>query len=275
MNYVKTFFLMGLMTLLLVYLGDYLNGSSGAIMAFMLAAVMNFGSYWFSDKIILGMYGATEIDEKSDPELYGIVRELALSAGMPMPKVCVMDNPSPNAFATGRNPKHAAVAVTTGIRNLLTARELKGVLAHEMAHIKNRDILTGTVAATMAGAVMMISRFAFIFGGNRDDRNGGGIGALLMLILAPLAAMIIQMAISRSREYAADESGAGIGGDPSALADALRKLKHGVKALPIEGNPATAHLFIVKPFAAEDVTSLFDTHPPLEKRIERLENMRI
>jgi len=266
---------MGLMTLLLVYLGDRLGGSSGAILAFAFAAVMNFGSYWFSDKIVLRMSGAREADESADPELYGIVRELSVINGMPMPKVYVMDNPSPNAFATGRNPEHAAVAVTTGIRRLLTPRELKGVLAHEMAHVRNRDILTGTIAATMAGAVMMISRFAFFFGGRDDDGDGGGIGALLMLILAPIAAMLIQMAISRSREYVADADGAKMGGDPLALADALRKLKYGVEARPMDGSPATAHLFIVNPFTAEDAVSLFNTHPPLGKRIERLESMRI
>jgi heat shock protein HtpX len=249
------------------------------IFAFGLAIVMNVGSYWFSDKIVLRMYGAREATESDAPQLVGTVRRLSVAAGVPMPKVYVIPQESPNAFATGRNPEHAAVAATEGILRILTPEELEGVLAHEMAHVRNRDILIGTVAATLAGAIMMLAnmaRFAAIFGGGRDDREGGGggIGLLAMSILAPLGAMLVQMAVSRSREYLADETGARFCGKPEALARALEKISGRSRQVPMEASPATAHMFIMSPLTGGGLMSLFSTHPPVEQRIERLLAMR-
>ena len=275
MNWMKTFLLMGALTALLVLIGDWIGGQSGMITALVFAGVMNFVGYWFSDKIVLMMYGAQQVDESQAPRLFGIVRKLTQQAGLPMPKVYMIPADQPNAFATGRNPNHAAVAVTEGIMRLLNEDELEGVLAHELAHVKHRDILIGTIAATIAGAVMMLSRMALFFGGGRDNDEGGGnaIAALLMMILAPIAALLIQMAISRSREYGADEGGAEISGKPLALAHALAKLERGAQAVPMDANPATAHMFIVNPFSGGGIVSLFSTHPPIPERIARLEEM--
>ena len=236
---------------------------------------MNFGSYWFSDKIVLRMYNAQEVTEAELPDLYRLVRQLTQQAGLPMPRLYIIPDDSPNAFATGRNPSHAAVAVTEGILKLLSWEELSGVIAHELGHVKNRDILIQTIAATIGAAITYLAHFGFLFGGRSDDREGGGsiVGMILMMILAPLAAAIIQMAISRSREYIADETGAHICGHPMWLAGALDKLRRGVDAVPMQAEQATAHMFIVKPFAAGGIANLFSTHPPIEERIERLEHM--
>lgn len=241
---------------------------------------MNFASYWFSDKIILKMYRAREVNESAAPELYGLVRRLATQAGLPMPKVYLIPGDQPNAFATGRNPEHAAVAITDGILRILNREELEGVIGHELAHIKNRDILIGTVAATIAGAISMLAtmaQWAMIFGGGRndDDEGGGILSYLVMLIVAPIAAMLIQMAISRSREYLADEAGARIAGNPRSLASALRKLDAAAKRIPLQANPATAHMFIVSPLRGGGFASLFSTHPPMAKRVARLENLTV
>jgi heat shock protein HtpX len=277
MNTLKTTFLMALMTVLLVTAGGMLGGEGGMVIAFLFALVMNGISYWFSDKIVLRMYGAQEAGPQEAPDLHRMVRELALRAQIPMPKLYVIPEEAPNAFATGRNPSHAAVAVTQGIVRILDERELRGVLAHELSHIKNRDILVGTIAAAMAGAVSMLANMAhwgMIFGGRSDDREGGHpIVALLMIIIAPLAAMLVQMAISRSREFGADATGAAISGDPLSLAGALKKLQRGVERVPMDANPATAHMFIVNPLTGGGLMSLFSTHPPLEERIRRLEKM--
>lgn len=274
MNWVKTFFLMSVITALFLWVGYALGGESGMIIALMLAIPMNFISYWYSDKIVLAMYHAQEVDESQAPQLFGIVRGLTQKAGLPMPKVYIIPTEQPNAFATGRNPEHAAVAVTEGIMRLLNEDELEGVLGHELTHVKNRDILIGTIAATIAGAIMMLRYFAMFFGGNRDDRNGGNSLAMLVaFIVAPIAALLIQMAISRSREYAADAGGAEISGKPWALANALKKLEQGKQMIPMDANPATAHMFIVNPFSAAGVANLFSTHPRTEDRIARLEQM--
>jgi heat shock protein HtpX len=280
MNMVKTAVLMAGLTALLVAVGG-LWGRNGMMLFFGLAMVMNLGSYWFSDKIVLRMYGAQEVNEADAPVLYGITRELAEKANMPMPRVYMIPTDSLNAFATGRNPKHAAVAATQGILRVLTRDELKGVMAHELSHVGNRDILIGTVAAAIAGAIGMIANMAQWgmifggFGGRRDDEGrGGGIGAILMIFLAPIAAMLIQMAISRSREYQADASGAQLCGDPRSLANALRKLEAGSKHIPMDASPATAHMFIVNPLRGGGISKLFSTHPPMEERIARLEAMR-
>lgn len=278
MNTLKTTFLMALLTVLLVIFGGALGGSGGAAIAFLLAAGMNFFSYWFSDKMVLSMYGAQEITEADDPRFYGIVRRLAEKAGLPMPKVYLMDTDTPNAFATGRNPQHAAVAATTGILSILSEEELAGVMAHELAHVKNRDILISTIAATFAGAITYMAnmaQFAAMFGGGRhDDDDGGGIiGMILMAILAPIAAMLVQMAISRSREYGADAGGASICGNPLSLANALRKLEMGNQQVPMEANAATAHMFIVSPLTGGGMMTLFSTHPPMEERIARLQEL--
>jgi len=269
---------MSALTVLAIFIGGALGGRSGMMIAFAIAIVMNFGSYWFSDKIVLSMYGAKEIDESQAPKLFAIVRTLAQGSGMPMPKVYIIPADQPNAFATGRDPNHAAVAVTEGIMRILNEDELEGVLAHELAHVKHRDILIGTIAATMAGAIMMISnmaRWAAIFGGGRDDRDGGNpIAFLVGIIVAPIAALLIQMAISRSREYGADAGGAEISGKPAALASALEKLERGSEAIPMDANPATAHMFIVNPFSAAGVMNLFSTHPPIPERIARLREMQ-
>ncbi|MCR4309265.1 MAG: zinc metalloprotease HtpX [Deltaproteobacteria bacterium] len=277
-NTLKTTLLLAVLTVLFVLVGNAIGGQSGMVFAFGLAIVMNVGSYWFSDKIVLRMYKAREVTEAESPQLHGMVHRLALSAGVPMPKVYIIPEESPNAFATGRDPAHAAVAATEGILRVLSPDELEGVLAHEMAHVKNRDILIGTVAATLAGAIMMLAsmaRFAAIFGGGRDDREGGGgLQLLVMAILAPLGAMMIQMAVSRSREYLADETGARFCGKPEALARALEKISNGSRQVPMQASPATAHMFIMSPLTGGGLMSLFSTHPPVEKRIERLMAMR-
>lgn len=270
-NTFKTAFLLTALTLLLMFVGQAFAGQNGMLMALIVAAVLNFVSYFFSDKIALAMYRAQPVTRDQLPRAYNIVERLAQKVGLPMPKIYVIPADSPNAFATGRNPQHASVAVTQGILNLLTDEELEGVLAHELGHVRNRDILISSIAATIAGAITFVSRFGFFFGtGNRDERNqGGGVGALLMLILAPIAAMLIQLAVSRSREYQADETGAHLTGNPYALASALAKLDAYSKRLPMQATPSTAHLFIIQPFLG-GFGSLFMTHPPIAKRIERL-----
>ena len=279
MNTMKTFLLMGLLTVLLVVIGRVVGGQGGMIIAFLFAVVMNFVSYWFSDKMVLKMYRAQEIQQADNPGLYQTVGELAGRAGLPMPRVYIIPQEQPNAFATGRDPQHAAVAVTEGILRTLTKDELRGVLAHELSHVKHRDILVGTIAATIAGAISMLAnmaQWAMIFGGGRnsDDNEGGHpIAGLVMMIVAPIAAMMIQMAISRSREYLADEGGAQIAGNPLSLASALRKLSLKSEQIPMEANPATAHMFIVSPLHGGGLMSLFSTHPPMEERIARLEAM--
>jgi heat shock protein HtpX len=278
-NTIKTTMLLGLLTGVLILLGRAFGGDQGMILAFIVAIAMNFGSYWFSDKIVLAMYRSRQVDETEAPELHAMVDHLSKRAGLPKPKVYIIPNPQPNAFATGRNPNHAAVAVTEGILRLLTAEELEGVLGHELAHVKHRDILISSLAATIAGAIMLIAhfaRYAMYFGGMRDDDRRGGenpVVAILTILLAPVAAALVQMAISRSREYAADQSGAEISGNPQGLADALRKLERGVERMPMNSNPATAHMFIVNPFSGRDMASLFSTHPKTEERIARLEEM--
>jgi heat shock protein HtpX len=275
-NVLKTTFLLGALTGLLLMFGQVFGGRTGMIIAFGFAVVMNFGSYWFSDKIVLALYRAKPINESDDPELISIVRNLATRAGLPMPRVYRIPQPTPNAFATGRNPENAVVAVTDGIRSLLTPDELSGVIGHELAHIGHRDILISSIAATLAGAIMMLAymaRWALIFGGGRDGDNNP-FGALLMAILAPIAAVIIQMAVSRSREYQADQTGAKIAGNPDSLASALEKLTMASKRVPMASNPATSHMFIVKPFSGKGMLNLFSTHPPVEKRVERLRGMK-
>lgn len=269
---------MALLTVLLVFVGRLLGGESGMILAFLFAVVMNFGSYWFSDKIVLKMYRAQQLSPESNPSLFRLTEDLAQRGGIPMPKLYMIPSDQPNAFATGRNPQNAAVAVTQGIVRLLSEDELRGVIAHELAHIKHRDILIGTIAATAAGAISMMAhmaQWALIFGGGRgsDGRGGNPIGALAMIILAPIAAMLIQMAISRSREFLADEGGAQMAGNPLSLANALRKLDAKSKQIPLEANPATAHMFIVSPLRGGGFASLFSTHPPMEERVSRLEAM--
>jgi heat shock protein HtpX len=274
-NFFKTTILLGLLTGVVVAFGYYYGGAEWAVAALAFAAVMNFVSYWFSDRIVLAMYGARRAERGDSPRLYGIVERLAGCAGLPMPKVYIIPDASPNAFATGRGPSHAAVAATSGILNLLNDDELAGVMAHELAHVKHRDTLIGTVAATIAGAISVLARI-LMFGNGRDrNRQGGGIGTLLMVILAPMAAMLIQMAISRSREYAADAAGARICGKPVALASALTRLESGVRAVPMDdmGGPATSHLFIVNPFRGGFMAGLFSTHPPTEERVRRLRAM--
>ncbi|MBM4297779.1 MAG: zinc metalloprotease HtpX [Deltaproteobacteria bacterium] len=284
MNGFRTTILLALLTALVVWIGQMLGGPNGAVLALVMAGAMNFFSYWFSDKIVLKMYGGQEITANDDPELHGLVRDLAARGGLPMPKVYVIPEETPNAFATGRNPEHAAVAVTQGIRRILNKRELAGVLGHELAHVKNRDILISSIAATLAGAISYLvnmAYFASMFGGrSRDDDEGGGggiFGLMIMMIVAPIAAMLIQMAVSRSREYMADATGARIAGDPLALASALRKLHMGAQNIPLQVSPATqnatAHMFIVSPLSGGSFASLFSTHPAMEERIARLEAM--
>ena len=276
-NYAKTALLLGLMTGLILVIGDVLGGSRGLVLALGVAAIMNFVSYFFSDKIALSMYGAKEVSREQAPDLYRSVEFICSRAGLPIPRLYIIPTMTPNAFATGRNPQHAAVAVTEGILRLLGREELEGVIAHELAHVKNRDILISSIAATMAGAIMMLARMAIFFpmGGRDDDNRGGALGGLLMLILAPIGALLIQMAISRSREYGADATGAHFTGNPYALANALKKLQEGNKRIPMDANPATSHMFIVKPFSGQALLSLFSTHPPMEKRIERLLGQRM
>jgi heat shock protein HtpX len=278
MNSFKTFVLLLVLTLLLIWIGQVLGGREGATLAFFIAMVMNFGSYWFSDKIVLAMYHAKEVTPSQAPKLHRIVNNLCQSARLPKPKVYIIPNPTPNAFATGRNPNHAAVAVTDGILQLLSEDELEGVLGHELAHIQNRDILISTIAATIAGAITMLAswaRWAAIFGiGGRSDEEGNNpLVFIVMLIVAPLAAMLIQMAISRSREYLADASGARMCGKPLSLANALRKLTAGVQRVPMHANPSTAHMFIVNPLFGGGLMTLFSTHPPIKSRIAKLEKM--
>ncbi len=279
-NTIKTTVLLAALTGLIVWIGQMLGGGQGAMIALMFAAVMNIGSYWFSDRIVIAMYRGQPIAQSDDPELYAIVHGLALKNHIPMPRLYVIPTESPNAFATGRSPEHAAVAVTAGIRKLLDAKELEGVIAHELAHVTNRDILISSIAATLAGAIMMLAnmaRWSLIFGGmgERDDREGGasGLGLLFTLILAPIAAMLIQMAISRSREFQADDTGARVSREPEALASALRKISAYSERVPLAASPATAHLFIVNPLHGVSLQNLFSTHPPLEQRIARLDQI--
>jgi heat shock protein HtpX len=270
-NTVKTALLLGAMSGLFLLLGDVLGGAQGLMLGFVFAVVTNFASYWFSDKIVLKLYRAQEVGPEH--RLYQAVSRLATRAGLPMPKVYIIPQPSPNAFATGRNPSHAAVAATEGVLRLMTNDELDGVIAHELAHVKHRDILISSVAATLAAAIMMISRFAMFFGPSRSDDRGGGSNPIVLIatmILAPLAAMLIQMAISRSREFAADATGAAIAGSPNGLVSALRKLEAASHAIPLDANPATAHMFIIKPFSVSGLMSLFSTHPPTEARVQAL-----
>jgi heat shock protein HtpX len=282
-NLIKTGFLLAVLTCLLVLVGGAIGGQQGMTIAFVLAFVMNVGSYWFSDKIVLSMYGAQPVDEAQAPGLYRIIRELAAEAKIPVPPIYLIQDDSPNAFATGRNPSHAAVAVTAGILRIMSEDELKGVLAHELSHVKNRDTLTMTIAATLAGAITYLAQmaqWAAIFGGGRrsdDEGNGGGgvIGMLLMAILAPLAAMLIQMAISRGREYEADASGARLCHRASGLERALEKLDAASRQLPMAATPATAHLFIVNPLTGRGFATLFSTHPPIEERVARLRAMKL
>jgi heat shock protein HtpX len=281
-NTFKTALLLGLLTGLFVLLGNYLGGRQGMMVALIFAGVMNFGSYWFSDRIVLALYRAREVQEADAPELFRVVRGLAQRAGIPMPKVYIVPNETPNAFATGRSPQHAAVAVTEGILRILSSAELEGVLAHELSHIKHRDTLIATIAATMAGVIVMLAnmaKWAAIFGGfggrDEEDRGGGALGFIFMAILAPVAATLIQLAISRSREYLADEGSARITKSPGRLADALQKLELGAERIPMAANPATSHLFIVNPLRGRSFLSLFSTHPPIEERVARLRAMRI
>jgi len=279
MNIFKTAMLMIILTLLLVFGGAALGGKSGMTFALLIAFVMNFITYFFSDKIVLRMYKARQVSEAEAPVLHRIVRRLSQKAGMPMPKVYIIPDMSPNAFATGRNPDHAAVAATEGIMQLLTEEELAGVMAHELAHVRHRDILIGTVAATVAGAISYLAQmaqWAMIFGGRHDDDEGSNpIASIVMMIVLPIAAMLIQMAISRSREYAADEGGARLNGNPHALANALRKLHKGTQMIPMHATPATSHMMIVNPFSGGAMMKLFSTHPPVEERIARLESLRL
>jgi len=277
-NTLKTTLLLGLLTGLILWIGGALGGQHGIVIALVFAAVMNMGAYWFSDKIVLSMYKAAEVDPAKAPGLYRLVERLAQRAEIPTPRVFVIPSESPNAFATGRNPQHAVVAVTHGLLRLMNDEELEGVLAHELGHIKNRDILIGSIAATLAGAVMMLAsmaRFAAIFGGvgSRDNEEGGGgglLGFLFMALLAPLAALLIQMGISRTREFKADSTGAAMAGNPMGLAHALEKLGTASKRIPLQANPATSHMFIVNPLSGKGMLGLFSTHPPLEERIRRL-----
>jgi heat shock protein HtpX len=278
MNRIKTVLLLGLLTGLMVAVGGAIGGRGGMVIALLLAAGMNFFSYWYSDKIVLKMYRAREVGPEAASGLHRTVAELARQAGLPMPRVYVIDNDTPNAFATGRNPEHAVVAVTTGILNLLSPRELRGVLAHELAHVKDRDILVSTVAATLAGAIMVLAslaRWSAIFGGGDEEEGGLGMaGLLVMSIIAPLAALVVQMAVSRSREYLADQEGASLAQDPEALASALEKLSQANQRRPMaQARPETSHLFIVNPLSGRRMAGLFSTHPPIGERVSRLRRL--
>ena len=278
MNNIKTLVLLVTLTLILVWAGGAMGGKQGMTTALIFALALNFFAYWFSDKIVLKMYSAKQVTESEAPDLYSIVRMLSQKAEIPMPKVYIMEQEQPNAFATGRNPKHAAVAVTTGIMRILSREELQGVIGHELAHVKHRDILISTIAATIAGAISYLAQmaqWAMIFGGHRGDDDDGGspIAAFVMMIVGPIAAMIIQMAISRSREYSADEGGAQIAGNPRYLAGALRKLHMASQKIPMHATPATSHMFIVNPLSGGGILKLFSTHPPIEERIAKLESM--
>ncbi|HSE93261.1 MAG TPA: zinc metalloprotease HtpX [Methylomirabilota bacterium] len=280
-NVFKTAMLLAILTAMLVLIGGAIGGQQGMVMAFVMALAMNFFSYWFSDRIVLAMYGAKPVDEAQAPGLYAMVRRLTSRAGIPMPRVYVIPTDTPNAFATGRNPQHAAVAVTEGITRLLDEEELEGVLAHELAHVKNRDVLIATIAATMAGAITYLAhmaQWAAMFGMHRGDNEEGGtnpFAAILMAILAPIAALLVQMAVSRSREYQADATGARLAGKTWGLAKALEKLHMAQQVVPMAANPATAHLFIVNPLSGRALMNLFSTHPPMEERIARLRSMRV
>jgi heat shock protein HtpX len=278
MNMMKTVILMTAMMVLLILVGSLIGGQQGMIMAFIISLLMNFGAYWFSDKIVLKMYKAKEVNQTEAPKLFSMVTRVATQAQLPMPKVYIIPGETPNAFATGRNPENAAVAVTEGIMRSLTDDELEGVLAHEFAHIKHRDILTGTIVATLVGTITFVARMAgwsMMFAGGRSDRrDSNGLTELVLLIVAPIAAMLIQLAISRSREFAADEGAARMSGRPLSLANALQKLEKGVERLPMEGvSPASAHMFIVNPLHGGGVTKFFSTHPPISERIERLQKI--
>ena len=279
MNNIKTMVLLVLLTLILVWAGAAFGGKQGMTMALIFAVGMNFFAYWFSDKIVLRMYRAQQVTEAEAPELYSIVRRLSQKAQIPMPKVYLIDEDQPNAFATGRNPKHAAVAVTTGIMRILGSEELAGVIGHELSHITHRDILISTIAATIAGAISYLAQmaqWAAIFGHRGDNEEGGSpVAALVMMIVGPIAALIVQMAISRSREYLADEGGARLAGNPRLLASALRKLNYASQKIPMNANPATSHMFIVNPLSGGGLMKLFSTHPPMEERIARLEAMSL
>lgn len=267
----KTTLLMGLMTALLLVIGDYIGGSSGMTVMLAFSLISNVMLYWYSDKLVIAQYDARPVDAGSAPQLYGIVQNLARRAQLPMPRVYVVDTALPNAFATGRNPEHAAVCVTTGLMEMLTPREVAGVLGHEMSHVKHNDILISTIAAGMAGIISVMARFAFWFGGDRDDRRNNPLAGILMLVLTPLAAAVIQLAISRTREYMADFTGGQLSGDPDALADALEKIEGYARTRTMpRATEATAHMFIISPFSAKDAQAIFSTHPPTEKRIERL-----
>jgi heat shock protein HtpX len=279
MNYLKTAILLAGLTALFMGVGYLIGGKGGAMIALVVAAGMNVFTYWNSDKMVLSMHGAQEVDERTAPEFVGLVRQLAQRAGLPMPRVYLMDNPQPNAFATGRNPENAAVAATTGLLNMLSREEIAGVMAHELAHIKNRDTLIMTITATIAGAISMLAQFGMFFGGGNRDSNSGGmgvIGTIAMVILAPIAAMLVQMAISRTREYSADNLGAQIAGQPIWLASALAKIDnaaHQIENAPAEHNPATAHLFIINPLSGARMDNLFATHPATENRIAALQQL--
>lgn len=279
MNTWRSYLLMGALTLLFLWVGDMLGGKNGMIIALVFAGTMNLIAYWFSDRIVLKMYRARQVNPSEAPKLYAVVAELAQRSGLPMPKVYIVENDSPNAFATGRNPENAAVAATTGLLKILSREELMGVIAHELSHIRHRDMLIGTMAATLAGAisyVSMMARWSALFGGfGGDDDEGGGnfLVVLIVSMLAGVAALLIQMAISRSREYLADHGGAQLTHQPRSLADALRKLDHAARRIPMNANPSTAHLFIVNPLRGKGLVTLFSTHPPLEERIRRLEAM--
>jgi heat shock protein HtpX len=279
-NAVKTVLLLGTLTGLLVVFGNYFGGAQGMMIAFLFALVMNFGAYWFSDKIVLAMYKARQVTEAEAPELVGLVRSLSQRARLPMPKVWIVPSPAPNAFATGRNPEHAAVAVTEGLLQIMNRDQLEGVLAHELGHIMNRDTLISAVAATLAGVIMMLAnmaRWAAFFGGGRDDedRGGGVVGLLAMAMLAPIAALLIQMAISRTREFLADATAARLTKKPLALASALERLQMGAERIPLDANPATSHLFIVNPLSGKSLLRMFSTHPPVEERVKRLRAIQV
>ena len=281
-NVFKTGFLLAVLTIMLVLLGGAFGGQQGMLIAFVIALLMNVFSYWFSDKMVLAAYGAQPIEEANAPRLYAIVHRLATRAGIPMPRVYLIPSDTPNAFATGRNPEHAAVAVTEGIMRILDEEELEGVLAHELSHVKNRDVLISTIAATLAGAITYLAhmaQYAAMFGGRRDDNEEGGtnpIAAILLAILAPIAALLVQMAVSRAREFQADATGAQVAGKSWGLAKALEKLQMANEAAPMaQASPATAHLFIVNPLSGQTLMRLFSTHPPLEERIARLRAMRL
>ena len=274
MNTLKTGFFLTVITLIFLAVGQAIGGAQGMVIAFIFAVITNFIAYFYSDKMVLSMYGAKEVTRDQSPWIYQIVEELSARAQIPTPKIYVIPSDQPNAFATGRNPAHAAVAVTEGITRILDHDELAGVLAHELAHVKNRDILISSIAATFAGAIGMLAHFGYFFGGGRDREDSNPLAAILVMILAPIAAMLVQMAISRSREYEADRTGAELVGAPEPLARALKKLHSAAAAIPMDATPATAHMFIVSPLTGQDMANLFSTHPPVEKRVEALMSIR-